>query len=128
MSGGEGGAADPARRYKEVMLGLTAAADALRVQDEERVAALRERLQALEEELAAAEDRARRSQTEALSRWAKALDALWSESWLKMRPLPRPDTWADPAELDELDARVVRCSEALHQVLRQRWLGGHRPG
>lgn len=119
---------DPARAYKEVILGLTAAADALRERDRERVAALEQRLVELEEALAAAQERARTSQEQATSRWAKALDALWSEAWLKMRPLPRPDRWADPAELDELDAAVVRCADELHDALHKRWLRGPRTG
>ena len=121
-------APDPARAYKGVMLGLTAAADALRERDQERVAVLEQRLVELKEALAAAQERARTSQQQAQARWAKALDALWSEAWLKMRPLPRPAEWADPAELDELDAEVARRADELHEALHKRWLGGPRRG
>lgn len=114
------GAPDAARAYKDVVAGLTAPADELRARDRERLAALEVRLAELATAMAEARERAEKSAEAAKKRWEAALESLWAESWLKLRPLPRPDPWADPAKLDALDARVELCAAALREALHRK--------
>lgn len=114
------GAPDAARAYKDVVAGLTAPADELRARDRERLAALEGRLAELAEALAQAHERAKKSSDTAREQWEAALESLWAESWLKLRPLPRPDSWADPAELDALDAQVEQRAVDLRVALRRK--------
>ncbi len=39
------------------------------------------------------------------------MESLWSESWMTLRPLPRPDPMATPGDLDYLDAVVEQRSK-----------------
>ncbi len=55
--------------------------------------------------------------------WEAALEVLWAESWLKLRPRPAPDALADPTDLDALDAEVEQRSAALHEAVRRRRFG-----
>ena len=48
---------------------------------------------------------------------ARALDLLWAESWMKLRPCPAPDPKADPARLEDLDAEVDHRSDELRDRL-----------
>jgi len=101
--------------------GLTAAADQLRERDREREVVLGRALVELGEARVQAEERAKRSEKAACRYWEAALAAVWTGSGLKMRPLPHPDRWADPADLDDLDARVERSVEELHHALHRKW-------
>lgn len=121
MSGGlEHGAG---RAYKEVIAGITAAADALREHDRERAAALSRQLVRLEDDMLRAGERAALTRLGVELHWESALEALWVESWMKLRPRPGPDPRADPADLDALDAEVEECSAELRDAVRRRRLG-----
>jgi uncharacterized membrane protein YccC len=118
-----------AREYKDVLAGLTAAADELRERDRERATALARRLVELDEAMARAGDRAAVTRFVVALHWEAALEALWAESWLTLRPQPAPDPAADPADLDALDAAVGERSAELQEAVRRRRLGlRHRPG
>ncbi|MGQ0572796.1 MAG: hypothetical protein ACT4RN_01185 [Pseudonocardia sp.] len=111
-----------ARKYKDRTAELTAGADQLRERDRERAVELGKLLV----ELDAAMDRAgRRAALSTLGvelQWEAALEALWGESWMRLRPRPRPAEDADPARLDELDEELVRRADELHAALRRRSL------
>ena len=109
-----------AREYKEVVAGIAAAAEALRERDRERAAALNRELVGLAEAMAHAEERADLTRLGVELHWEAALDALWVESWMKLRPRPGPDPRADPADIDALDAEVeVRAAELLEATRRR---------
>ena len=91
-----------AREYKEVIAGITAAAEALRERDRERAAALARELVGRAEAMEHAEERAGLTRLGVELHWEAALDALWVESWMKLRPRPGPDPRAAVADLDEI--------------------------
>ena len=55
--------------------------------------------------------------------WEAALEALWVESWMTLRPRPAADPTADPADLARLDADVERWSAELQDAVRRRRFG-----
>lgn len=110
-----------AREYKEVVAEIAAAAEALRGRDRERAAALNRELVGLGGAMAHAEERASLTRLGVELHWEAALEALWVESWMKLRPRPGPDRRADPAAIDELDAEVEARAAALLDATRRRW-------
>ena len=110
-----------AREYKEVVAGIAAAAEALRERDRERAAALNRELVGLAEAMAHAEERAGLTRLGVELHWEAALDALWVESWMKLRPRPGPDPRADPADIDAMDAEVEACAAELLEAARRRF-------
>ena len=113
----------PAQRYKDVVADLTAAADALRERDRQRADALARELVELDDARARAEERAALSLFAAEMAWEDALDSLWEESWMTLRPRPDPDPTADPAALDALDREVEQAAAELRHAVRRRVLG-----
>lgn len=111
----------PARRYKDVIAGLTVVAREVRTADQARAAALRQRLVRLDDEMVRVNGRALLTEAVVRMHWERALDLLWAESWMKLRLLPEPDEAVDPARLDDLDAEVARRADALREVVRRRW-------
>jgi hypothetical protein len=110
-----------AREYKEVVAGITLAAEALRVRDRERAAALARELVGLTDAMLRAGERADLSRTGVELQWEAALEALWVESWMKLRPRPGPDPRADPADLDALDAEVEARAAEVQEAVRRRF-------
>jgi hypothetical protein len=109
------------RRYKEIMAQVTAAAGELRRADGRRADQLREALIGLEDDMVRAGERARLTASVAQLHWEEALDLLWSESWMNLRPRPEPDRTADPSRLRAYDAEVRTRSDALREAVRRRW-------
>jgi len=108
-----------ARKYKDCTAELTARADRLRERDRERAVELGKRLVELAEAMERAGSRAALSRFVAELQWEAALEGLWDERWLRLRPRPAPDTDADPARLDEFDDALVRRADELHAALRR---------
>lgn len=115
-----------ARRYQEILEGLSAAAADVERRDRERAAELTRKLVELDAAMARAHERAALSRLAVQLRWEAALEALWTESWLTLRPWPEPDLTADPARLDELDAAADRATTELLDAVRRRVLGLRR--
>lgn len=112
-----------AREYKDVVDGLSAAAAQLREQDAERATALGYERVARHDAMTEAQGRAALTRTVVALHWEAALERLWQESWLTLRPPPTPAPGVDPARLDELDAEVARCADVLAEVARRRRFG-----
>jgi hypothetical protein len=110
-----------AREYKAVVAGITAAAEALRERDRERAAELARELVGLAEAMHGAGERAALTRLGVELHWEAALEALWVESWMKLRPRPGPDPRADPADLDALDAEVETRAAELQDAVRRRF-------
>jgi hypothetical protein len=117
------GPGSAAREYKEIVAGITAAADELRAHDLAVAAALARRLVDLDAAMVRAGERAALSRLGVALHWEAALDALWAESWMTLRPLPEPDLSADPAALDALDTEVEQRSADLQDAVRRRRFG-----
>jgi hypothetical protein len=110
-----------ARRYKDVLAELSAAAVELRERDRARAGVIRDQLLGLEDEMVRAGERARLTGVVARLHWEAALDLLWDESWLKLSPRPRPDRNVDPGRLDELDEQLHLRSTELRHAVKRRW-------
>ena len=109
-----------AQRYKDVVAGLSSAADELRERDRQRAKELERRLVDLDLAMGRAGERAALSLFAAEMAWENALDELWQESWMTLRPRPRPDSDTDPTRLAELDGEVEQASAGLRDAAR-RW-------
>ncbi len=116
-----GGEVSAAREYQEVIAGLDEAADALRDRDRERAAELAQLLVGLDDAMVRAVERAALTRLGVNLHWETALDALWTESWLTLRPLPDPP--AAPGDLTTLDAALDARSAALREAVRRRRFG-----
>lgn len=115
-----------AREYKDVLVGLTAAAEELRDRDRVRVDALVRRLEELAQALEQVGERAALTRFAVDMQWEAVLEVLWSASRIAMRPPPPPDPCADPANLDALNDAVADRGAELHEILRRRRFGLRR--
>lgn len=115
-----------ARRYKGITGGMTDVVTRMRAADTQRAARLAERLVELHAAMSAAGERAALSEFGLALQWEAALEALWDEHWMTLRPLPTPDFDAPAHDLDYLDAMVAQCGEALRELTRRRPLLGRR--
>lgn len=99
-----------AQEYKDVIARRTAGFDEDAAGNNDRVAQLEDLVLELGRELRAASDQHILARAGNLLAWDQALEILWVESWMTMRPFPKPDRFAkgDPAELvAEVEARVA---------------------
>lgn len=110
-----------AREYKQIIAGITAAADALRARDREKAVELTRTLVRLGEQMERAGERAALTRLAVELHWEAALEALWVESWMTLRRRPDPDPGADPARLDQYDAEVELRSAHLQEAVRRRF-------
>lgn len=121
-----------AREYQDVIAGLDRAADALRERDRERAAELALLLVGLHDAMVRATERAALTRIGVDLHWEAALNSLWTESWLKLRPLPDPSAALEnPAtpghhatlgDLAALDSAVeIRSADLQHAVRRRRF-------
>lgn len=111
------------REYKAVVAGITAAAEELRERDRERAAVLARELVRLGSEMLRAGEGAAMTRVAVELHWEAALEALWAESWMQLRPRPGPDPHANPADHDGLDAELERRSADLLDAVRRRRFG-----
>lgn len=123
---------DPIREYKAITAAVTDAVDALRGRDQARAAELTHTLSTLDATMARVGDRVALSRAGVELLWEAALEMLWSESWMTLRPMPSPDP-AEPVtglrkapDLDELDAEVSARFAELAEAVRRRGLSLRR--
>ena len=105
---------------------MTDAVTRMRATVTQRAARLAERLVELHAAMSAVGERAALTEFGVALQWEAALEALWDEHWLTLRPLPTPDSDAPAPGLDYLDARVARCGAVLRDLARRRPLLGGR--
>jgi type II secretory pathway component PulJ len=111
---------DAARRYKARVAEVTSGLDARAELNAQRVEELGKRVQALGRQLREASDRHLLARLCVELAWESALDALWVESWITMRPFPKPDPWAKAADLDTLLATVEQRAAELRSEVQGR--------
>jgi hypothetical protein len=114
-------AADYKRAIREVTGGMEGEVK----RNEARVRELRERVADLDRDLTTAADRRLLVRIAANLAWDDALEALWVESWMTMRPFPRPDRMAKAGDAMELGAEIERRAADLLAAVRGR-SGGRR--
>jgi hypothetical protein len=115
-----------ARRYKEITGGMNDAVERMRARDTELARRLAIRLARLHEQMEDAADREALTVLGVALQWESALESLWNEQWMTLRPLPKPDPDASPSDLDYLDAVVAQRFEVLQEAIRRRGLLGRR--
>jgi hypothetical protein len=115
-----------ARRYKDITGGMTEAVARMRREDAERARRLADSLVELHEAMSVAADREALTVLGVALQWESALESLWHEQWMTLRPLPAPDLSASPRDLDYLDAVVAQRYETLAEAVRRRGLLGRR--
>jgi hypothetical protein len=116
-------AVSPADRYKAITAEITGAVEAVRERDRARAAELTRVLAELDDAMTRVGDRVALSRLAVELHWEAALEALWSESWMTLRPMPSPEPTPPGsgrrASLDELDeavaARFAELSDAVHR-------------
>jgi hypothetical protein len=109
-----------AREYKDVIAAVTAGLDAESERNTQRVAELRRIVDERSRLLDEAADRHILIRIGAELAWEEALKALWVESWMDMRPYPRPDRLAKPGDLAALAVRVEEAAAALRAEVQKR--------
>ena len=110
-----------ARDYKDVIAAVSAGLDDRSERNAERVAVLRRLVDERGRELDAAADRHVLVRIGAELAWEDALEALWVESWIAMRPYPRPDRLSKAGDLAALMLRVEEAAAVLRaQVAKRR--------
>jgi hypothetical protein len=109
-----------ARAYKDVIAGITAGMDAEAERGKERVQELRSTTVELGRQLVRAADRVQLVRIVAELAWEDALAALWVESWMTMRPFPRPDRMVKPGDAVALGAEIEKRRDELLVAVRGR--------
>jgi hypothetical protein len=110
-----------AHQYKDILAEVTTAAAELRERDRARSAFIDRSLPELHDQMLRTGERARLTAAIATLHWERALDLLWSESWLDLRPRPAPDPCVDPEDLEVYEAEMDDCADALARAVRRRW-------
>lgn len=116
-------AESPATAYKRAVLAVTGGMEGEVKRNEERVRELRERVADLDRDLRTAADRRLLVRIAANLAWEDALEALWVESWITMKPFPKPDRMAKAGDAMELGAEIERRAAALLAAVRGRASG-----
>lgn len=107
-----------ARAYQDVVARLSAAAEELRTRDLDRAAELAHTFADLDDAMLRTRERAALTEMVVTLHWEAALDALWTESWMTLRPRPAPARGADPADVAALEAEVERAAAAVTAAAR----------
>jgi hypothetical protein len=115
-----------ARRYKDIVAGMTDAVEALRGKDTEWARELADALPELHEQMSAAVDREALTVLGIALQWESALELLWHEQWMTLAPMPKPDPTASGRDLDYLEAVVAQRYDTLYDAVRRRGLLGRR--
>jgi hypothetical protein len=110
-----------ADEYKAVIAELTAGFDTDAARNADRVEELRLEVAELNKGLKAASDQHVIARVGNILAWEDALELLWVESWMTMKPFPRPDRFAkgDPAALV---TKVEACVGELRALVQRRGL------
>lgn len=109
-----------ARDYRDVIDSVTAGLDAESRRNAERVAELRRLVDERSRVLDAAAERHVLTRIGAELAWEDALEVLWVESWIDMRPYPRPDRLVKAGNLAVLIVRVEEAAAALRAEVQKR--------
>lgn len=111
-----------ARRYREITGELTETVERIRRADQAHAAELLGRLGELDEAMTRAAERAALTRLSVNLHWEAALEALWDEQWMTLRPLPAPNAPTVVRDLDELDTRMELRYQELVDALHRRGL------
>ena len=114
-------------RYKEIAATAASAADRMRKIESDRIAELSGEVAAGRERIEEAERQRAEVEESVRERWDAAREALWDERWMRVPPMPEPDTSASAATPEE-SLRLVRAAyRDLYDALgKRRWSGAFK--
>ncbi|MDN5916359.1 MAG: hypothetical protein L0I76_14860 [Pseudonocardia sp.] len=112
--------------YKALVAELDAAATRLRETDRERAEELSRDLGDLDAALAASAERAALTRLGVALRWEAAVESLWQEHWLVLRPEPVATAGTRPEHLERMDQAVDEALTELRAEIRRRRLSLRR--
>ncbi|MCE0765236.1 hypothetical protein LWC35_20360 [Pseudonocardia kujensis] len=116
----------PAAAYRRIASGIEQAVGAVRRQDEQRATRLEQALARIDARMRRVGERAALTRFSVELHWESALEALWAEPWMTVRPFPRPDAEADPAQLERYEREVDRTYTELMDLVGRRRFGFRR--
>ena len=112
-----------ADEYKAVVNSLTEGFDGDASRNRARMDALGDELRVLRRRLDEAADRYTAARVGNILAWEDALELLWVEQWMTMRPFPRPDRIVKGDGADAAVAAVQACIADLRAAVQRRGFG-----
>ncbi|MDT7710925.1 MAG: hypothetical protein QOG20_6532 [Pseudonocardiales bacterium] len=109
--------------YKAVIAAVTDGLDADADRNTARIKELRGLMVDRGKALREASDRHTLTRLVAELAWESALEVLWVETWIQMRPFPRPDRLAKAADLAAHNLAVEERAAELRAAVQRRRLG-----
>ncbi|MEU4800906.1 hypothetical protein [Actinosynnema sp. NPDC023587] len=109
-------------RYKEIVGLAGAAVEKMRDQDRDRVRELLERLAASQDRVAELIEQEKLSQVGVRLLWEAAVDALWEERWMTMKPIPEPDESVPARDQRDYFTAMDVAYQTLEDALQRRGL------
>lgn len=108
-----------AARYREIAGMATSASKAMRAHENAKAKRLRDELDEVTRRTSEADEAREEIRAGARKRWELAMEALWEERWMRVTPMPGPDSSAPAADPDAaikpVQAAYLRLREALGQ-------------
>ncbi|CAL9644525.1 hypothetical protein SUDANB95_06405 [Actinosynnema sp. ALI-1.44] len=109
-------------RYKEVVALADESVQRMREVDHQRVKEALDRLVASQDRMAEAVEQEMLTRVGVTLLWEAALDALWDERWLTMKPLPNPDESVPPRPQEHYNGLMELAHQRLEDSLQKRTL------
>jgi len=116
----------PADHYRAEIAKITAVAERLREADAARAAELERLLAVLDDRMGRVGERTGMSELSVRTHWETALDAMWAEPWMTVRPFPRPDPDADPGRLTAYEQQMYAAHQDLMSLVHRTRFGFRR--
>ncbi len=118
-----GGAMRDARDYRAAVAAMTEGVAGDSERNARRVAELEVAVRRLGRELEEASELRVAARVGNVLAWEAALEVLWVESWMTMRPFPKPDRLASGDDVADRITAVEKAVEALQAAVARRPLG-----
>ena len=109
-------------RYKEIVALAGESVKRMREVDHHRVKEAMDRLVASQDRMAAAVEQEMLTRVGVTLLWEAALEALWDERWLTMKPQPAPDESVPPRPQEEYNGLMELAHQRLEEALQKRTL------
>lgn len=116
----------PADLYRAEIAKITAVAERLREAEAARAAELERLLAVLDDRMGRVGERTGMSELSVRTHWETALDAMWAEPWMTVRPFPRPDPEADPGRLMAYEQQMYAAHQDLMALVHRTRFGFRR--
>ncbi|MEV0679802.1 hypothetical protein AB0I60_25075 [Actinosynnema sp. NPDC050436] len=121
-TGSEVVAVSAVERYKEVVGQAAAAVEKVRDQDRDRVRELLVRLAASQDRVAELIEQEKLTHVAVRLLWEAAVEALWEERWMQMKPIPDPDETVPPRAQQDYFTAMDLAYYSLEDALQKRGL------